>query len=525
MNPRSRFLAATLTCLIGASSLAAPGVAHAAARCGPNVVDPLAEAPWPLTRLRPDLAWPLSTGVGVKVAVIDSGVSANHPALAGKVLPGHDFLTDANGSNGNEDNRTDNDNGGNANGDGRDGDDDRDGNGNDGDGNGNDGDGIGNGSDAGGSDGNGNDDGAGSDDNGDGSGSDADSNGDGSGDSNGDDNGDDNGNGNANGNGDVGDGDDGGADGSGDGAGLSVRGGGDGGCDENGHGTLIAGIIAGGETVSSGFRFHGVAPGARIVPIRVLRDQRRSVEPGLSGDIADAIRLAVDEFDADVINLSLTTPPTAELAAAVAHAIDERVVVVAAAGNTGESGVESGRPTYPAAYPGVLAVASVNAEDRHVASSTAGDFVDVAAPGERIAGPAPAGGGYLFSAEGGTSFATGYVSGVAALIRAYDRGLSPAEVADRIVRTADHPSDLWNAEVGHGVVNPVRAVGALDAPAAAAAGEQSVRNAPPPPSPLGAVSTTAVVVAVLGVALALLILAAVPIVRRGRRRAWRAAGR
>ncbi|MEV0713284.1 type VII secretion-associated serine protease mycosin [Asanoa sp. NPDC050611] len=48
--------------------------------------------PWPLQQLRPDLAWPISEGAGITVAVIDSGVSATHPALAGKVLEGRDFV-------------------------------------------------------------------------------------------------------------------------------------------------------------------------------------------------------------------------------------------------------------------------------------------------------------------------------------------------------------------------------------------------------------------------------------------------
>lgn len=391
-------LAALVTCLVatvGGPAVAGPRAAYAPAPCGPKVTDPLAAAPWPLTRLRPDLAWPLSTGVGIRVAVIDSGVSADHATLAGKVLPGQDLLLSS---------------------------------------------------------------------------------------------------------------------------------GGDGRCDENGHGTLIAGIIAGREAVSAGFRFYGVAPGAQIVPVRVLRDQRRSVEAGLSGRIADAIRWVVDDAGADVINLSLTTPPTRELAAAIQHALDQRVVVVAAAGNSGESGVEAGQPTFPAAYPGVIAVAGVNAKDEHVSSSTIGDFVDVAAPGERIAGPSAAGGGYLFTTEGGTSFATAYVSGVAALIRKYDPTLSPGQVAERITRTADHPDGLRNPEVGHGVVNPVRAVGALGpaaGPNPVVAG--SVARPVASGSPLRAVSAAAGMIAVVGVAAALLVLASVPIVRRGRRRAWRTA--
>jgi type VII secretion-associated serine protease mycosin len=394
---RAAAAAAAIACTGAVLVPTAAAPAFAAAVCGPRITAPLAEPAWAQTRLRPDLAWPLSTGTGVTVAVIDSGVSADHPALAGKVLRGRDYL---------------------------------------------------------------------------------------------------------------------------------LAQGGDGHCDENGHGTLIAGIIAGREETSAGFRFFGVAPGAQILPVRVLLDQQRSSDPALSGRIADAIRWVVDVGHAEVINLSLTTPPTPGLAAAVQYAIQSDAVVVAAAGNTGDIGTGNGtdHAVYPAAYPGVLAVAGTDANDQHVSTSTAGPFVDVAAPGLRIAGPSPAGGGYLFAAEGGTSFAAAYVSGVAALIRGYDPGLSPAQVSQRITETAQHPAGRWNPEVGSGVVDPVRAVGAL-VPAVAgagrAAGNASLRIPVVHRTGPSATMVAAVLVAAGSVVVAGLVLAAVPIVRRGRSRAWR----
>lgn len=392
MRARRWTTAIAVACLAVLS--VAPGASAAgrpAAACGPRVTDPLAGPPWGLARLRPDLAWPLSTGSGVTVAVIDSGVSPDHPTLTGKVRPGKDF----------------------------------------------------------------------------------------------------------------------------------VQPDGDGDCDENGHGTLIAGIVAGREDTSAGFRFHGVAPDATIVPVRVLRDQRRSSEDELSGRIAEAIRWAVDEGDADVVNLSLTTPPSPELEAAVEYALDQRVVLTAAAGNHSESGPD--QRGYPAAYPGVIAVAGVDDKDAHVGSSVEGDYVDVAAPGVDVAGPAAAGGGYLFTAEGGTSFATAYVTGVAALIRAYDPALSPAQVARRITETADHSAELWNPQVGHGVVNPARAVGSLRPVAGPAGRVRDGRVGTPVPAddPQRWVRATAGWVALAGVSTALLVLVAVPIVRLGRRRGWR----
>ncbi|GIH09716.1 hypothetical protein Rhe02_77830 [Rhizocola hellebori] len=369
---------------------AATGSQTWAAACGPVIADPLAEAPWPLTRLRPDLAWPLSTGAGVRVAVIDSGVSAAHPALDGKVLPGNDLVTSGPGT-----------------------------------------------------------------------------------------------------------------------------------CDENGHGTLIAGIIAGRPTVSNGYAFHGVAPGAQVVPVRVLRDQTRSFNEDLPARIAQAIRWATDVADADVMNLSLTTTHSPELEAAIRYAIGRGVVLVAAAGNEG-GGAQPGAPSYPASYEGVIAVASTDRQDKHVGSSTAGSYVDIAAPGVQIAGPSPAGGGYLFSEPGGTSFAAAYVSGVAALVRAYNPALSPQQVADRLMQTADHPADIWNPVVGYGVVNPQRAVGALSAQRESASASMTQVQPPQlPTDPLRQVRVVAgwsAVGSAIVAGLALLLAAAV---RRGRRRRWR----
>ncbi|WP_320065895.1 type VII secretion-associated serine protease mycosin [Micromonospora sp. RTGN7] len=285
-------------------------------------------------------------------------------------------------------------------------------------------------------------------------------------------------------------------------------------CDQAGHGTMVAGIIAG--RAETGVPFSGIAPAARILPIRVLPDTRRTNDESLPGQIAQAIRYAVDN-DAKVINLSLETLPRPELAAAIEYALAKRVVVVAAAGNQQQ---QRDQPAYPAGYPGVIAVAGVDEQGGHVGTSISGDYVDIAAPGHNIVAPAPNGDGWLTEPEGGTSFAAAYVSGVAALICAAYPDLTPAQVAERLTDTADSPPDGRDAQVGYGVVNPYRAVtnllGTRANPPLGAMAEPA-----PVPDPWARERVVAIWAAIVGGFLAIVLLVARPVIRRGRQRGWR----
>ncbi|WP_232233900.1 type VII secretion-associated serine protease mycosin [Micromonospora chokoriensis] len=286
-------------------------------------------------------------------------------------------------------------------------------------------------------------------------------------------------------------------------------------CDEAGHGTLIAGIIAGRE--GSGVPFSGIAPAARILPIRVLPLTGEVNNPQLPVEIAEAIDWAVAQ-GADVINLSLTTFPHPALTAAVERALAKRVVLVAAAGNWNEN--SQNRPGYPAAYPGVIAVGGVDEQGGHVGTSISGDYVDIAAPGMNIIGPAPGNAGYRTVPDGGTSYAAAYVSGVAALVRAAYPDLNPQQVADRLERTADNPPEGHNADIGYGMVNPYRAVSSLLGtranPPVGALPAPAVRD-----DPLSWQRPAAIWAAAVGGLLAVLLLITGPIVARGRRRDWR----
>ncbi|MDI9888743.1 type VII secretion-associated serine protease mycosin [Streptomyces sp. HNM0645] len=234
----------------------------------------------------------------------------------------------------------------------------------------------------------------------------------------------------------------------------------DGTVDDVGHGTKVAGIIA--ARPRNGTGFVGLAPEATIIPIR-QNDERNS---GKSNTMAQAIDHAIAE-KADVINISqdTTQPLTAQsdLGRAVARAIGNDIVVVASAGNDGIKGEL--KKTYPAAFDGVLAVASSDRNNERAPFSQAGDFVGVAAPGVDIVSTVPGGGQCV---DNGTSFSAPYVAGVAALLRAKYPKWKAHQVVAQIEQTAERSINGRDNYVGWGVVDPVRALdgaaGPIEAP-------------------------------------------------------------
>ncbi|BCJ59023.1 type VII secretion-associated serine protease mycosin [Micromonospora endophytica] len=227
--------------------------------------------------------------------------------------------------------------------------------------------------------------------------------------------------------------------------------GGDGTLDCVGHGTGVASVIA--AAPQDGIAFRGLAPDARILPVRISEQQvvegRGSGRTVGADDFARAIRWAVDN-GADVLNLSVVLyADHPAVRAAVAAALARDVVVVAAAGNLHGSG--DPRP-YPAAYDGVLGVGAVGGDGVRAAFSQAGAYVDLVAPGTDVLIAAPGRGHHR--AEG-TSYAVPFVAATAALLRQYRPELSAVEVAARIVATADPAPE---GGYGAGVLNPYRAV-------------------------------------------------------------------
>ncbi|MEO3873641.1 S8 family serine peptidase [Nonomuraea sp. B12E4] len=283
-----------------------------------------------------------------------------------------------------------------------------------------------------------------------------------------------------------------------------------------GHGTAVSGIV--GAHYIAGVPFHGVAPDARIVMIKQSNKAEGDVAKLISG-IDDAVAAK-----ADVINVSVRASDTPGLRAAVQRALDQDIVVVAAAGNvTGPDDQEV--PAYPAAYEGVLAVGAATPDGRRADSSNAATPVSVLGPGTDITAPWP-GRSYMRGLQG-TSFAAPYVAGTAALVRSRFPDLTREQVRQRIIATAD---GTVGAGSGTGMVNPVLALTAVLPYEAVNA--PVVAEPPPAALPVGAIAKVpprdenafGVSLAVAGATLVAIMVAGALalLVPLGRRRGWRA---
>ncbi|RCW46717.1 subtilase family protein [Halopolyspora algeriensis] len=240
------------------------------------------------------------------------------------------------------------------------------------------------------------------------------------------------------------------------------------------HGTHVSGIAA--AATDNGIGIAGVAPDARIMPIKVLEGGSGSFT-----DIAAGIRYAADH-GADVINLSVGALPGAQLLTltglqsaakdAIAYAREKGVVVVAAAGN--ELSPLCATPSWES---GALCVTATDRNEFHSLYSNLGIKLDansLAAPGgsaiqscaEDVWSTVPRGTGSTecgsdnYDSFAGTSMAAPHVAGVAALLSA--QGRTAAGVEQALLETARTPlleqTGLFTPLFGHGIVDAEAAV-------------------------------------------------------------------
>jgi type VII secretion-associated serine protease mycosin len=233
------------------------------------------------------------------------------------------------------------------------------------------------------------------------------------------------------------------------------------------HGTWMASLIAG-HGHGGGSGVIGVAPRARILSIRVIPDRNdphygryeREQETSIQQSLANGINYAVAR-GAQVISMSIGySAPSGMVRAALQHAYDRGVVVLASAGNSGDqagSGRDGQAPeSFPADYPGVISVGAVKSSGAVASFSSANLSVQVAAPGVSV--PAQGRDGQYWWVSG-TSPACALVAGVAALIKSTYPHLAPDLVATALTTTTtDRPAGGYDSQVGFGVVDATAAL-------------------------------------------------------------------
>jgi membrane-anchored mycosin MYCP len=279
-----------------------------------------------------------------------------------------------------------------------------------------------------------------------------------------------------------------------------------------GTGTQVAGVIAARQVTSVGFA--GVAPSVRILPIRVIGDQRSGGAVADPDVLARGIKAALD-LDADVIAVSTVTyTDTPALRAAVASAVDQGVNVVAAVGDRGD---DSGGnpPPYPATYQAVTGVGAIERSGARWSKSQHGRYVDLVAPGAEVVTLQRAGG---MTTADGTALACGFVAGVTALVRAR-RDIPASKIRQMLSATAVPAASP--EEYGKGVVNPYAAVTDQVANSSASPLPALVRPSHEVPSAWERSRELAIAGTLVGVGAVVVVLLLAVALPKGRRRLWR----
>ncbi|MFI1718429.1 type VII secretion-associated serine protease mycosin [Streptomyces litmocidini] len=225
-----------------------------------------------------------------------------------------------------------------------------------------------------------------------------------------------------------------------------------------GHGTGMAGLIAGTGARDGGNGAFGLAPGVKILPVRVpgLEEGAGSIVEGnerFNRLVPQAIRYSADS-GAKVINISLgVNDGSKALTDAVKYALDKGSLVFAAVGNSGDKG---NRVEYPAATPGVVGVGAVDNKAQHIPMSQHGDQVDIVAPGKDMVHAC--GGGTGMCKGSGTSDATALASAAAALLWSKHPDWTNNQILRVMLNTVAKPKggEKRSDFVGYGAIRPLR---------------------------------------------------------------------
>ncbi len=223
--------------------------------------------------------------------------------------------------------------------------------------------------------------------------------------------------------------------------------------DTTDHGVHVSGLAS--AVSDNGVGVASIAGKAKLLIVKVAADDDGStIYQGYDG-----IKYAADN-GAQIINCSWGGESGGNYGKDIINYVTrvKDCLVVAAAGNSDFAGSTSTpKPDFPAAYPGVICVANVDATDAKSRSSNFGSYVSIAAPGVNIFSTGY--NGYKFLS--GTSMSTPIVSSAAALLKAYFPQLSMKEIGERLIATSDDidaKNPLYAGLLGKGRLNVYRAL-------------------------------------------------------------------
>lgn len=217
--------------------------------------------------------------------------------------------------------------------------------------------------------------------------------------------------------------------------------------DHQGHGTHMAGTIS---AVDDTYGIVGVSPNVELYSVKVINAKGK----GYTSSVVQGIDWAINHH-IDIINISFTSMEYSDvLEQAIQNAREKGILVFAAAGNAGNG---ENNVRYPAQYPGVIGVGAVNTAHARATFSSTGEGLDVMAPGTNILST------YNhqdYAILSGTSSATAFASGAAALLWEHNPSWTANQVADRLTETATSLGE--SHQYGKGLINVAKALGIID---------------------------------------------------------------
>lgn len=218
--------------------------------------------------------------------------------------------------------------------------------------------------------------------------------------------------------------------------------------DDNGHGTHVAGVIGASDNEVG---VVGVAPNVELYSVKVLNSEG----DGKYSDIISGLEWVIKN-NIQVVNMSFGSAIESKESKAFEKALKEvyknNIVLVSSAGNTGDIENKKGTITYPASSSSVIAVGAIDPNHYRFYFSSYGKELELMAPGVSIYSTSLEG----YSYKSGTSLASPYVAGIAALMLEEDPSMDPKAMRKKMQDTATPLGDpVYN---GYGLVNAYEAM-------------------------------------------------------------------